>query len=75
MKLYELFLHEEPVLSSWIADLELDNNNVIMTLGNGISYIVKEVGEDIYSKWIAASSKGRFWHEQVKTIYEVKRLA
>jgi hypothetical protein len=75
MKLHEA-LNEEPVMSSWIADIALQNNNrdITMTLGNGIRYVVKGAGEAIYQGWMQAPSKGQFWHNSIRDTYQVVRL-
>lgn len=67
---------EAPVLSSWIADLTLMNNgrDVVMALGDGKRYRVNTVGPNLYAQWMQASSKGSFWHDQIKNQYTVTRL-
>lgn len=74
MKIKELFISEEPVISSWIADLSLDGTNVIMTLGNGNSYVIQGIDSELYQSWLNAASKGRFWHNQIKNTYQVNKL-
>lgn len=75
MRLRQIIL-EEPVISSWISDLTLQNNrtDVTMALGNGRRYRVRSVGPQLYSAWVAASSKGRFWHDRIRGVYTVERL-
>ena len=71
----EAMLDEQPVLSSWIADITLANDgSVTITLGNDRRYSVKAVGDQIYQAWIAAPSKGKFWHQQIKNNHAVVRL-
>ena len=71
----EDILDEQPVLSSWIADITLANDgSVTITLGNNRRYSVKSVGDQIYQAWIAAPSKGKFWHQQIKNNHAVVRL-
>lgn len=74
MNLREI-LTEAPVISSWISDLEFENNNVIMILGNGKEYIVKNVTFPLYQKWFNSSSKGSFWHKNIAGTYDVRRIA
>lgn len=71
----EAMLDEQPVLSSWIADITLANDgSVTITLGNNRRYSVKSVGDQLYQAWIAAPSKGKFWHQQIKNNHAVVRL-
>jgi hypothetical protein len=77
MRLKELFLTDASVLSSWISDLTLVNNrsgDVTMALGNGNRYSVKGVGEQLFNNWLAAPSKGKFWHQNIKNKFQVLRL-
>jgi len=71
----EAMLDEQPVLSSWIADITLANDgSVTITLGNNRRYSVKSVGDQLYQAWIASPSKGKFWHQQIKNNHAVVRL-
>lgn len=74
MKLDELTLTEQAVLSSWIDDLTLDKNGVIMTLGNGRQYRVARVSPTTYRAWVSAPSKGKFWHRRIKLNYITTRI-
>jgi hypothetical protein len=77
MKIDEVVITEKPVISSWISDLTLvrgRSGNVTMTLGNGRKYSVKKVGSKLYNQWLNASSKGMFWHQNIKKNYVVVRL-
>lgn len=77
MKLNEIILKEESVLSSWISDLFLvsgSNGDITIVLGNGRRYSVKNVGNQIYQQWLKSPSKGQFWHKNIKDKYNVERL-
>jgi hypothetical protein len=75
MRLSELQIDEVAVLSSWIADLEIDRDgDVLMTLNNGRAYVVQRAGDDVYRAWTGASSKGKFWHSDIKGNYSVRRV-
>lgn len=68
---------ETRVMSSWISDLTLVNDNsgdVVMALLNGRRYRVRRVGQNTYDAWVASPSKGRFWHENIKLKHMVSRL-
>jgi hypothetical protein len=64
------------VISSWIAELVLQDNqrDVTMVLGDGKRYRVNRIGPGVYQQWMQASSKGRFWHDRIKNQYTVTRL-
>lgn len=72
----ETILDEQPVLSSWIADITLQRNerDVTMTLGNGRKYKVASVGRPVYTAWFNSGSKGKFWHTNIKRRHRVQRL-
>jgi hypothetical protein len=74
MKINEITLIEQPVLSSWIEDLTYTKNAVIMTLGNAYEYKISNVPQSLYRAWIQAPSKGRFWHRRIKDRFVVTRL-
>lgn len=77
MRLRELTVTEQPVMSSWISDLTMtggSSGNVTMVLGSGRRYSVRGVGEQLYAAWIAAESKGKFWHQQIKNRFVTVRL-
>lgn len=66
---------EAPVVSSWITDITLaDDDSVTVALNDGKRYRVEAVGDAVYQQWLTAPSKGRFFHEQIKDNYEVRRL-
>ena len=73
MKLSEVT--EAPVESSWITDITLaDDGSVTVALNDGKRYSVEGVGDAVYQQWMNAPSKGKFFHEQIKDNYEVRRL-
>ena len=77
MRLRELTIREEPVMSSWIADLTLtdgETGDITMALGNGRRYSVKGAGEQLYRAWIRSASKGQFFHQRIKNQHTVTRL-
>lgn len=76
MRIDELRLKEEPVLSSWIADVTLQKNNrdITMTLGNGRRYVIRGAGPAQHTAWLRAPSKGQYWHQNVKNRFPVVRI-
>jgi hypothetical protein len=75
MKINELLV-EDSVMSSWIADITLQQNqkDITMALGNGYRYAIIGSGPAHFAAWIQAPSKGKYWHQQVKSNFVVKRL-
>lgn len=69
-------LFEKNVTSTWIVDLSNNRTKKIvsMTLNNGRRYEIYNVSRRMFDKWHAASSKGKFWHDNVKGFYSVKRV-
>lgn len=81
MRFYEILteqlLTEAPVMSSWISDLTLVDDNsgdVVMALLNGTRYRVLGVGPNMYGGWMKSGSKGKFWHNNIKKRYKIRRL-
>ena len=70
-------LYETRVKSSWIMDLSKDDeeNGVIMTLLSGRSYLVNNVPNIVFRRWVRAPSKGKFWHQKIRGNFWVDRLA
>lgn len=67
---YNEIMNEEAVLSSWIDELVYDEDEGICTmiLLNGREYDIP-IPEEVYQEWLYASSKGSFWHTDIKDIY------
>lgn len=70
----EQFLTEEPVKSSWIADLTYvefkdGSGGVNMTTHGGRTYFIEDVPYETYEQWMKALSKGKFWWSDIKYIY------
>jgi uncharacterized protein YlzI (FlbEa/FlbD family) len=67
------FLNEVAVVSSWIEDLEYDDGDTYMTLNSGRVYVIKDTLPDVFEDWLEAPSKGKFWHSDIKDMYDVRR--
>jgi hypothetical protein len=74
MKLIEIQLNEIGVMSSWIEDLEYVDDMVVMTLNSGRAYRILGFPEGMFRQWIKASSKGKYWHSDVRGNYRVSRI-
>ena len=75
MKAVEI-LNEKPVESAWITDLVYNRPNKVLTmrLSDGSSYSIPAITRTMFERWIRSPSKGRFFHEQIKDRYQVKRI-
>lgn len=67
-------INEDPVWSSWIADLEYyefkdGTTGVLMGTNGGSEYFINGVGPQEYENWMKAPSKGKHWWEAIKYIY------
>lgn len=67
-------LNEVEVISSWIAELEWDDDGVIMILNSGREYKVHDVDFETFEEWVKAPSKGKFWHSDIRDMYIVTRI-
>jgi len=67
-------IDEVGVMSSWIADLSYENDSVIMTLNNGRTYRILGIPKGTFRQWIRASSKGKFWHSNLRGHYRVSEI-
>ena len=70
MKIEDIILLEYPVGSSWIKDLDFDEDSGIVTMEllNGAAYRFGGIDFATFNKWLSASSKGKFWHRAVKHV-------
>ena len=66
-----VYLFEDAVVSSWLADLSYKNGNVTLTTADGRLYTVYDVPENVFDAWLNAPSKGQFFHKQIKDRYIV----
>lgn len=74
---YREIITETRVMSSWIRDLTVVNDNsgdVVMALSNGRRYRIQGVGKNTYYAWLASRSKGRFWHDRIKLKHITRRI-
>lgn len=67
-------LNEVAVKSSWIADLDYVEGETYMRLKNGRAYVIRRTEPRLYDRWFTAPSKGKFWHSDVKGLYQVRRI-
>lgn len=70
-------LIEAPVASSWITDVTLmtdSSGSIVFATSTGSRYRVEGAGQELYQQWIAAPSKGQFFHQQVEDQFTVIKL-
>lgn len=70
----EAILDEIAVLSSWITNMSVRDNNIIITLRSGRQYRVYGAGR-LFKEWNRAPSKGKFWHARIKGKFMVRRVS
>lgn len=61
-------IDEVAVASSWIADLDYDaiTNTISMTTLQGNTYDIPGMNVQDFTDWLAASSKGKHWHYDIR---------
>ena len=70
-------IYPKAVSSSWIAKLGYNakRRTVIMDLISGHSYHILGVPFKVFEEWIAAHSKGTFWHvKNIRDNYKVMKV-
>ena len=75
MRLREIL--EAAVDSSWLESLTLmsdGSGRIVFATGQGSRYRIEGGSEQLYREWLAAPSKGQFFHDRVKDQYTVVRL-
>ena len=75
MKAMEI-LKEKPVESTWITNLWYNRPNkvITMSLSNGRSFSISGITRTGFENWINSSSKGKYFHDRIKDIYEISRI-
>lgn len=75
MKISE-FLIEKPVQSTWITDISYNRPNRVITmrLSTGRTYSIPGITRATFEKWTKASSKGRYFHQNIKGIFKATRI-
>lgn len=70
------FLVEKPVESSWITNLTYNRPNKVITmrLSNGKMFSIPGITRSMFERWTNVSSKGRFFHDQIRDKYQVNRI-
>ena len=69
-------INEKPVQSAWISDLTYNRPNKVLTmrLSNGVSYSIPDISRATFEQWLNSPSKGYFFHNKIKDIYQVGRI-
>lgn len=70
------FLAEKRVESAWITDLiyTRPTKTLTMQLSNGRRFSIKGISRSIFERWIKSPSKGRFFHQNIRTVYDINRI-
>lgn len=72
MKIIEV-LNEVAVQSSWIVDVRKIGRNTYFINSDGSRYRVIGCPTSVYREWLAAPSKGKFFHNRIKYHYKIVR--
>jgi hypothetical protein len=69
-------LNEKQVDSAWISDLVYNRPNRVLTmrLSNGVSYSIPGISRTMFERWLKSPSKGFFFHQNIKDIYQVRKI-
>lgn len=69
-------LNEKQVDSAWISDLVYNRPNKVLTmrLSNGVSYSIPGISRTMFERWLKSPSKGFFFHQNIKDIYQVRKI-
>jgi hypothetical protein len=69
-------MFREPVVSSSIASIGFEPDDSILEVEfvGGSVYRYRNVDEDVYDRFLIASSKGAFFNEQIKDAYLCERV-
>ena len=66
----------ELVESSWINAVNYfaEEESLEINLSNGRTYVYFGVSKDVYDEMLAAQSKGKFYNDKIKGLYNCLRL-
>lgn len=75
MRAFEI-ITEKPVESTWITDLTYNRPNRVSTMriSNGRSFSISGITRNMFERWNKAESKGQFYHQHIKDVYNIKRI-
>lgn len=76
MRFHEIYtsLMEEKVNSSWISEMEFHNGTAFIKLQNGYMYAIHGMAKVTYNMWKKSPSKGKYWHNNIKDVYDMERM-
>lgn len=67
-------LLEAEVDSSWLDRIDHDGINGYIIVNGASGYVVKALPETVYLQWMRASSKGQFFHRNIKDKYIIDKM-
>jgi hypothetical protein len=69
-------MFREPVVSSSIASIgfDADSETLEVEFVSGTVYRYQDVEEDVYERFLGASSKGAFFNEHIRDAYLCERV-
>jgi hypothetical protein len=69
-------LNENPVESTWIVNLMYNRPNKVLTmrLSDGRAYSIPGITRGTFDQWIKSNSKGEFFHNRIRDIYNINKI-
>jgi len=64
-------IQQNPVQSSWIKELIKSDEDVLIRLKSGHQMIARRIPQNIYEQWVSAKSIGQYFHQNIKTGYQI----
>jgi len=64
-------VQQDNVKSSWIRSFIRSDDEVLMLLHSNHRIIVRRVPDHVYTLWVEAPSKGKFFHLSIKPFFQL----
>ena len=62
------------VQSSTISEIDYQDNILTVTFNNGRVYTYEGVSRELFEKLVNSESKGKFFHENINSRFNFKRI-
>ena len=63
-----------PVVSTDLASVGHDGQNLFIRFNSGATYIYSNVPESVFRELLAASSKGKYFHHFIKNAFSYQKI-
>ena len=67
-------LQRQKVESSNIRSIGYENKTLEIEFHSGGTYRYNEVGEEVYKSFLEAESKGKYFHQYIKGVFECEKM-